>query len=131
MSFLFIFYFLVLHGTVLAGPLPQVHPISETPLYPREIIYPNKFSQRSEWNIVWSCFVTIFSCSWVAIHLNIPAPSDSSKKIFFRRLLMMFYMLIMPEYVIIWAERQWYAARDIANKHKGVAIFPLNLSNMN
>ena len=29
-------------------------------------------------------------------------------------------MLIAPEFVILWAGRQWYAARDITSKHKGV-----------
>ena len=29
---------------------------------------------RSIWNIVWSCLVTIFSCTWIAVHLNVPCP---------------------------------------------------------
>lgn len=29
-------------------------------------------------------------------------------------------MLIAPELVIVWAGRQWFAAREIAAKHKGV-----------
>ena len=29
-------------------------------------------------------------------------------------------MLIAPELVIVWAGRQWFAARDIAARHEGV-----------
>jgi hypothetical protein len=114
MIFLFILYSLFLRGDVLAGPLSsQLQPSLE--IYPR-----NRFIQRSEWNIVWSCFATLFACSWVAIHPNIPLQSDSSMRRLARRLMIMGYMLIAPEFVIWWAARQWLAARDIAKKCEGV-----------
>ncbi|KAF8802868.1 hypothetical protein BYT27DRAFT_6749375 [Phlegmacium glaucopus] len=78
----------------------------------------NKFTQRSEWNIVWSCFATLFACSWISVHPNIPAPSDSSTRIFVRRLMIMGCTLIAPEMLITWAARQWYAAHDIAKRHE-------------
>ena len=102
------------------GP-PSLRPRFGNLFHPREI-NPNKLTQRSEWNIVWSCFATIFACSWVAIHPNVPAPSDSSMRIFVRRLMMMGCMLIVPEMVIVWATRQWFAAHEIAQKHKGMSF---------
>jgi len=39
-------------------------------------------------------------------------------RIVFRRLMIMIYMLIIPEAVIFWAGRQWHASRYIAKKHK-------------
>jgi hypothetical protein len=126
MIFLFIFSIFFLHGNViLAGPLPPTLALG-TSFYPREID-PNRFTQRSKWNIIWSCFATLFACSWVAIHPNIPAKSDNSIRRFLRRLMIMAYMLVIPEAVIYWAARQWWAARNIANRHKGV-LFALGIS---
>ena len=110
MIILFILYSVFLHNDVLAGPLQPI------PFYPHEID-PSRFTQRSVWNIFWSCLATLFVCSWVAVHPNIPAPSD---RIFITRLKIMGCMLIMPELVIVWAGRQWYAAHHIADRHKGL-----------
>lgn len=124
MIFFLTLYSLFLHASdlVLAGPL-DLPPTSEN-LFE---IDSNKLTRRSEWNIISSCFATIFACSWVAIHPNIPAPSDSSMRIFFRRLMIMGYMLIVPEMVIVWAGRQWYAAHYIAETYKGM-LFLLELT---
>lgn len=129
MIFFLTLYSLFLHvsdavAAVLANPPPPLRPRSDKLFYPREI-NPNDLTQRSEWNIVWSCFATIFACSWVAIHPNIPASSDSSIRIFVRRLTLMGYMLIVPELVIVWAIREWFAAHEIAERHKSM-LFLLN-----
>ena len=119
-------YSLFLHvsDAVLAdSPLP-LRPRSDNLFHQREI-NPNKLIQRSEWNVVWSCFATIFACSWVAIHPNIPAPSDSSMRVLIRRLILMGCMLIVPELVIVWAIREWFAAHEIAEEYKSM-LFLLN-----
>jgi hypothetical protein len=118
MNILFIFYCLFLHDDVVAAPLldPILHPMFEIE------INPSKFVQRSTWSIIWSCLSTVSLCLWVVVHPNIPGPSES---MFLARLKIMGCMLIAPELVIVWAARQWFAARDIANKHKGV---PFDLS---
>jgi len=36
-------------------------------------------------------------------------------------------MLIAPELVIVWAGRQWFAARHIARMHRSNAYFSVNL----
>ena len=58
--------------------------------------------KRSIWDILWSCLATIFACSWVSVHPNIPAPDESSWRIFLRRLELMFWAVIGPS----WAFRQ-------------------------
>jgi len=109
---------LFLGSNVLARPLLP-HILSDNSVYPRDPI-PTKFTNRSEWSLIWSCLATLFACSWVAIHPNIPAPTDSKWRIFGRRLSMMLYTLLAPEIVIIWAGRQWYAADEIAQRNKGM-----------
>ena len=114
-------YSLFLHvsDAILAYSPPPLLPRSDDLFHQREI-NPNKLIQRSEWNIVWSCFATIFACSWVAIHPNIPAPLDSSIRVIVRRLMLMGCMLIVPELVIVWAIREWFSAHEIAEEHKSM-----------
>ena len=62
--------------------------------------------QRTIWDILWSSLATIFACSWVSVHPNIPSPNESSWRIFFRRLEFMFWTVVGPEMIITWALRQ-------------------------
>ena len=77
-----------------------------------------QFGTRSIYGILWSCLSTIFTCTWIAVHPNIPAPGDSQWVVLRRRVAIMGYILIAPEMVIIWAGRQHYAARNFAKKHQ-------------
>lgn len=69
--------------------------------------------------IVWSCIVTVFACSWVSVHPNIPSPHDSDFVIFRRRIGLMFWAIIGPELLMIWAMRQWLQASNIAKIYEG------------
>ena len=75
--------------------------------------------QRSIWDILWSCLATIFACSWVSVHPNIPTPNESSWRVFLRRLELMFWAVVAPEIVIAWALRQWRGARHLEKLYKG------------
>ena len=75
--------------------------------------------QRSIWDIVWSCLATIFACSWVSVHPNIPAPHEAQWRIFLRRLELVFWAVIGPEMIITWALRQWLSARRLEKVYKG------------
>ena len=77
----------------------------------------DRFDTRSVYSIFWSCLSTIFACTWIAVHPNIPAPGDSWWEILGRRLAIMGYILLAPEFVIFWAARQHYVARDFVKKH--------------
>ena len=75
--------------------------------------------QRSIWNILWSCIATLFACSWVSVHPNIPAPNEPRWRVFLRRLELMFWAVIGPEMIITWALRQWSSARHLEKLYKG------------
>jgi len=77
------------------------------------------FDDRSVWSIIWSCLATLFACSWVAVHPNVPRATDSDTLILGRRLATMGYMLLAPELVIWWAAKQHFSAKDIAAKYPG------------
>ena len=79
---------------------------------------------RTIWNIIWSCLVTIFACTYAAIHPNVPM-SDPNRHWYsglLRRARIMICALIGPEFVIIWALRQWFAARRKLRNLKGVCM---------
>ncbi|KAI0056671.1 hypothetical protein BV25DRAFT_1920809 [Artomyces pyxidatus] len=71
---------------------------------------------RTLYDIVWSSLATIFACVWTAVHRNIPRPSQ-------RRLLRMSEMarvmlvtLLVPEWVLAWAVRQFLNARNVGKE---------------
>ena len=74
--------------------------------------------QRSIWDIIWGCLATIFACSWVSVHPNVPAPNESSWRVL-RRLELMFWAVVAPETVIAWAFRQWTTAGRLEKLYKG------------
>src|ERR1700733_4955511 len=82
---------------------------------------------RTIWNIIWSSLATIFSCTWVAVHPNIPDPSLKVKaKFWLHRLMLMMITLIVPELVVIWAMRQWLTVHRQASASqaaKGAFLF--------
>ncbi|KZP34112.1 hypothetical protein FIBSPDRAFT_990536 [Athelia psychrophila] len=73
---------------------------------------------RTIWNIVWSCLATIFACAWVAVHRNIPDPTSGMIRVSLDRVAITICALLVPEYMIGWAARQWLVARRIAKNEK-------------
>ncbi|KAI0041630.1 hypothetical protein FA95DRAFT_1565186 [Auriscalpium vulgare] len=74
-------------------------------------------SCRTLSNIVLSCLATIFACVWTAVHRNIARPSRDWRS----RLLNIVDMakvvivtLLVPEWVLAWAVRQYLIARAVA-----------------
>ena len=88
---------------------------------------------RSLYSIVQSCIVTILACVWFAVHRNIPAPrvdppryDNPVVKIYMfiraeildqRQAATVFLVaLLVPEWVLAWALRQFFVARQLSKK---------------
>jgi hypothetical protein len=69
---------------------------------------------RTLWDIIWSCAVTLFACTWTAIHPNIPGVDEGKLAIISRRLFIMVIALIAPELIIALAAQQFFSARETA-----------------
>jgi hypothetical protein len=67
---------------------------------------------RGTVSLVTSCFLTLFTCVWTAIHFN-TRPAQSIFTITFERLLWMILAIVSPETVLFCALEQWVAARDL------------------
>ncbi|KZP31747.1 hypothetical protein FIBSPDRAFT_925589 [Athelia psychrophila] len=87
--------------------------------------------------IIWSCIVTILACVWSAVNRNVPAPSpppldETGKELKGWKLkvwkfkgwcsekleatMLVFLALILPEWVLAWAIRQWMVARRLSRQ---------------
>ncbi|KAJ7713001.1 hypothetical protein B0H16DRAFT_1623151 [Mycena metata] len=78
-------------------------------------------STRTIPGIVWSCLTTIFACTWIAVHPNLPNSSERESRLanFRRRLWIFTIALIAPEYIIAWAAGQrWNAKRTLEKLHE-------------
>ena len=97
----------------------------ETSMAPQD--YASQY--RTQSNIVWSCLTTIFLCTWVSLHPNIPQPLNTTglgrwKKLrihirrFIRGSLIPFIVAILaPEWVLGVSLRQFLMARSLAKQH--------------
>jgi hypothetical protein len=83
---------------------------------------------RTLWNIVWSCLSTIFLCTWGSIHPNISStqnkPGMSGREklrkwlvdLLTYKLPLFLWALLVPEYILAWAIRQYLTAGEIQKK---------------
>ena len=121
MLFIILFYNLAL--SIRASPIPPIICPSLESNSCADVTH-----SRTIWNIIWSCLATIFSCTWVAVHPNMPCPKKREAKNCFQRwirnpllsfaehrLPLFVCALLVPEYVLAWAIRQYLRARKIAN----------------
>jgi hypothetical protein len=72
---------------------------------------------RTTQNIVWSCVTTLFACTWLVIHPNLPDPRRSSWSEFKRRIALMVLTIFAPEFILIWALRQRLGAHSIMKEY--------------
>ena len=122
---LFIYY--LVRGTYIdASPIPSIDNRSLAGIRCTDLTH-----CRTIWNIVWSCLATIFSCTWVAVHPNIPCPKRREANGWIERCIwnpllsfaehrlpLFICALLVPEYVLAWAIRQFLSARKIAKANK-------------
>lgn len=83
---------------------------------------------RTLWDIIWNCTATIFLCTWVSLHPNIPEPQNEATivkelRIFFTERVPLFLCaLLVPEYILAWAIRQRFVAGDLAKENSMSSI---------
>ena len=133
MLILFFLYYLLEGPYIDAGPVPTIENRSSARDHCTDLAH-----CRTIWNIVWSCLVTIFSCTWVAVHPNVPCPRKREANGWIERCLwnpllsfaehrlpLFACALLVPEYMLAWAIRQFLRAWKIAKENKGEFNFEL------
>ena len=122
MLFLLFLYYLLQGPSTDAGPIPIIEHRSLMGNHCNDLAH-----CRTIWNIVWGCVVTIFSCTWVAVHPNVPCPKKREANGWIERYIrnpllsfvehrlpLFICALLVPEYVLAWSIRQFLVARKIA-----------------
>lgn len=77
---------------------------------------------RATLEVIWSCLATTISCTWVAIHPNIPFVDHPDRGLGLRmttnrvlyRLFLMLQALLFPEVIVTWAYRQHLASGEMS-----------------
>lgn len=69
--------------------------------------------------------MTIFTCTWVAMHPNLPGPNEKWSTITLRRSQLTLIALIAPEIVVMFAMRQRIAAEKLKKDNHGMRYFLL------
>ncbi|KAJ7257611.1 hypothetical protein C8J57DRAFT_1472584 [Mycena rebaudengoi] len=73
---------------------------------------------RKLFDIIWGCLITIFACTWVSVHPNVPPPKQGPLALLWRRLKLMLTAIIAPELMVGFAARQFFMSRWYAKEHK-------------
>ncbi|CAG8973280.1 hypothetical protein HYALB_00000042 [Hymenoscyphus albidus] len=66
---------------------------------------------RGTLDIIWTCLLVIFTAVYTAIHLNVPAPTDTFFKIAIRKFRWILGAILAPDVVTGVAGSQWHSAR--------------------
>ena len=102
---------------VCHGNLPPVSQLDASMNSTSDIVgWTSEPQGRGTLGLLWSCFATIFLCTWSAIHPNLPASDDSKSTIFWRRIKHLFLCLLVPEGYAIDALFNFVAARSLQTK---------------
>ena len=112
MLFLLFVYYLVQGAFIDANPIPSIYNRSLTENHCTDLSH-----CRTIWDIIWSCLTTVFLCTWVSVHPNVPCPKKQNPVVSFaeHRIPLFICALLVPEYVLGWAIRQRGRAQEIAN----------------
>ncbi|KAG2126396.1 hypothetical protein BD769DRAFT_1357792 [Suillus cothurnatus] len=71
---------------------------------------------RTLWDILSSCGLTLFACTWTAMHLDIPGRDEGIRDIFIHRLSLVVLAFLAPELVVGRAVWEYLLARNLANE---------------
>lgn len=109
---LIIFFFVKRYDTLWqAAPLPSLALDTRSDITCDASSY--TLQGRTVLDIIWNCLVTTFACTWVCVHPNVPFCKEGTWTILRRRAFLMFFSIIAPEFMVIWAFKQWRGARMI------------------
>ncbi|KAK0432188.1 hypothetical protein EV421DRAFT_2040825 [Armillaria borealis] len=81
--------------------------------------------QRTLLSIIWSCLATIFACTWLAVHPNVPGRNITTKggiSCGIERAKIMAITILVPEIIVAWAAEQFIVAWKLCHgKYNSIA----------
>ncbi|KAG1797314.1 uncharacterized protein HD556DRAFT_1535097 [Suillus plorans] len=117
MRLLLVCIFLYLVGAIQAQATPNTTlNATDGTTAPPTAYGSESLTTRTLWTIVSSSVLTLFACTYSAIHPNILSPKDSPHRILRRQFGIIIMALIAPELIVAWAMRQWFSARSVTRQ---------------
>ncbi|PBK80272.1 hypothetical protein ARMGADRAFT_1020976 [Armillaria gallica] len=83
--------------------------------------------QRTVWNITWSCLSTIFACTWLAVHPNVPGRNITTKGAIscaIEKVKIMAITILAPEVIVGWAAEQFTVAWKLCHGRYNICPRP-------
>ena len=68
---------------------------------------------RGTASLLSSCLLTIFLCTWSALHINIPSSKSTLSERFFYKLRLTLVAIIAPEFIVGVALGEFFSVRDL------------------
>ena len=75
---------------------------------------------RGTFDIITSCFLTIFLCTWTCLHLNVPASKEGEWRPILRKFRWMMLTILGPEFAVAFAAGQRANAKRTFNAIRGM-----------
>ncbi|KAJ6584464.1 hypothetical protein B0H19DRAFT_1318406, partial [Mycena capillaripes] len=72
---------------------------------------------RTLFSIISGCLATVFACTWVSVHPNVPPPNQSQLALTWRRFCLMLVAVVAPELMAGFAARQFLDARWFSKEY--------------
>ncbi|EEB95306.1 hypothetical protein MPER_05740, partial [Moniliophthora perniciosa FA553] len=88
---------------------------------PKELPCNDIHQCRTSTDILRSCYSVILLSTWLAIHPNVPSVHVHSAVGLAQWFLVMLIALLAPEFMVLWAMRQWVSCRRIHKKYQEYA----------
>ena len=85
--------------------------MNQTKVWQLERGWVSQPSGRGTLDIIWSCFFTVFVCTFTVLHLNLPSKTETFWQIQIRKIKWMVFAIVIPEVVTASAFAQRVAAR--------------------
>ena len=82
-------------------------------------------NRRSTISLLYNCLFTVFLCTWSAMHLNVPAETDTQLRMFLRKCKWMIVGVLAPELVAALAIQESYSARAFVRYVRAPLSVPL------
>ena len=76
---------------------------------------------RSISSVFYNCAFTLLLCLSYSIRPNLPSANASQLQVLLRKLNIVFWMILFPEWIVGLAMKQWYHAFQIAKCYRGVS----------
>lgn len=109
---------LLLIGQIHAAPASDTHTI--LPTSDAVALGSAGCNNRTTWGILWSCATTIFLCTWVSFHPDVPDFRHTKPRAIVVRIITAVMAFLVPEMMVAKAASQWQEARSYTSSFQGV-----------